>query len=291
MKGIILAGGHATRLKPATDVISKQLIPIYDKPMIYYPLSTLMLAGIRDILVISTKETLPLLENLLEDGSKWGMNFSYAEQSKPRGLPDAFIVGEEFIGKDSCSLVLGDNIFHAHGLQNILQSTVKNIKKNGGATIFSYKVSDPQRHGIVGLNSNNEPTSLEEKPKNPKSNYAILGLYFFDNEVSKIAKTLKPSKRGELEMIDLHKPYMKRGKLDVQIMGRGFTWFDTGTFDSMSEASEFVKVLQTRQNVCLCSPEEIAFGKGFIDRRQLRKLADKYPKSGYGRYLFSLLDN
>lgn len=285
MKGIILAGGKATRLYPLTNVVSKQLLPVYDKPMIYYPLSTLMLSNIRDILIISTPEDLPNFQKLLGDGSRLGMNFSYAIQDKPRGLADAFIVGKNFIGKDKVCLILGDNIFYGHGLPEILREA---SQRNKGATVFGYEVSDPERYGVVEFDSNMKALSIEEKPKNPKSRYAVVGLYFYDNKVIEIAENLKPSARGELEITDLNRKYLELGELEVKLMGRGFAWLDTGTFNSMSEASEFVRVVQTRQGSMVACPEEIAYRMGFIDKEQLRKAAEPLLKSGYGEYLMKI---
>ena len=286
MKGIILAGGKATRLYPATTVVSKQLLPVYDKPMVYYPLSTLMLAGIKEVLLISSPQDLPRFQELLGDGSRLGMNFSYAEQDKPRGLADAFRVGKSFIGGDKVSLILGDNIFHGEGLSNLLREACSQEK---GATVFGYQVSDPERYGVVEFDNNRKAISLEEKPKNPKSNYAVVGLYFYDNRVVDIAANLSPSPRGELEITDLNREYLKLGELEVKLMGKGFAWLDTGTFDSLSEAGDYVRVLQRRQGSQICCPEEIAFAKGFIDRDQLAKIAEPLKNSGYGEYLLSLV--
>ncbi len=285
MKGIILAGGKATRLEPVTTTISKQIIPIYDKPMIYYPLSALMLGEIKDILIISTPEHLWFFERQLGDGKKFGMNFSYAQQEKPKGLADAFIVGEDFVGKDNCCLILGDNIFYGHDLPKILKEA---RKKENGATIFGYEVQDPQRYGIVEFDKKNRVVSIEEKPKNPKSNYAVVGLYFYDNKVIEIAKSLTPSQRGELEITDVNKRYLELGELEVKIMGRGFAWLDTGTFDSLYDASTFVKVLQTRQGNKISCIEEIAYNQGFINKEQLRILAKPLKNSDYGEYLLRL---
>jgi len=285
LRGIILAGGKATRLYPITQVISKQLLPVYDKPMIYYPLSTLMLAGIRDILIISTPQDLNNFSDLLKDGSQLGMNFNYVAQEKPRGLADAFIVGEEFIGKDRNCLILGDNIFYAHGLPDMLRNVAK---KEERATIFGYEVKDPQRYGIVEFDECRKVISIEEKPPRPRSNYAVVGLYFYDNDVIEIAKSLKPSPRGEIEITDVNKKYLEKGKLDVELMGRGVAWLDTGTFDSMSEASELVRVIQNRQGLKVACIEEIALNMGFIDKEQLRKLAEPLKHSGYGDYLLKV---
>lgn len=287
MKGIILAGGKGTRLYPVTQAVSKQLLPVYDKPMIYYPLSVLMLAGIRDILVISTHEDLGRFKNLLGDGSRIGVNFFYKEQTEPRGIADAFIVGERFIGKDNCSLVLGDNIFYGHGLTEMLQDAAG---KKEGATIFGCKVKNPEIYGIVEFDSNKRALSIEEKPKNPKSRYAVVGLYFYDNKVIDIAKNLKPSQRGEIEITDVNKIYLEKGNLEVKLMGRGFAWLDTGSFDSMADATLFVKAIQDRQSLKIACIEEIAYNMRFIDRKQLRKIAEPLRKSGYGEYLLSLLE-
>ncbi|MEK6925739.1 MAG: glucose-1-phosphate thymidylyltransferase RfbA [Nanoarchaeota archaeon] len=286
MKGIILAGGKATRLQPATEVVSKQLMPIYDKPMIYYPLSTLMLADIKEILVISTHQDLPNFKRLLGDGSNFGVNFTYAQQDKPRGLADAFIVGREFIGKDSCCLILGDNIFHGQGLSELLRYA---SNKPEGGTIFAYLVKDPERSGVVELDADGSIKSIEEKPQKPKSNLAIIGLYFFDKGVVDIASKLKPSNRGELEITDVQKEYLKRGKLEAKILGRGFTWLDTGTFESLAEANIYVKTIQERQGLKIFCPEEIAYNKGWITSDKLMKRADYYNKSDYGKYLLSLI--
>jgi glucose-1-phosphate thymidylyltransferase len=286
MKGIILAGGRATRLEPATKVISKQLLPVYDKPMIYYPLSTLMLAGIRDILVISTPRDLPMFQELLGDGSRLGISFSYGEQDRPRGLADAFRVGKEFIGGDRVSLILGDNIFHGHGLPELLNKAVS----NKGATVFGYRVNDPQRYGVVEFDSKGKVLSLEEKPAVPKSNYAVVGLYFYDNSVVDLAADLKPSKRGELEITDLNRKYLDLGRLEVKLMGRGFAWLDTGTFDSLTDATNYVMAMQKRQGSQICCPEEIAYRKGFINKDELAKIAESLKNSNYGTYLLSLLN-
>jgi len=288
MKGIILAGGSATRLYPSTKVISKQLLPIYDKPMIYYPISTLMLADINDMLIISTNEDIGRFEELLGDGSEIGVNFSYVVQEKPKGIAEAFLLGEEFIDNNKCSLILGDNIFYG----NELQTHLKNAhQKEKGATIFCYEVADPKRYGIAELDKDKKTVlSLEEKPKHPKSNYAVTGLYFYDNNVVNIAKSLKPSKRGELEITDLNKKYLEIGELEAKVIGRGFTWLDTGTFDSMAEATEFVKVVQNRQGLKLGCIEEVAFRKGWINGNQLEKIAKPLKSSGYGQYLLKLLD-
>jgi glucose-1-phosphate thymidylyltransferase len=285
MKGIILAGGSGTRLYPLTIAVSKQLMPVYDKPMIYYPLSTLLLAGIRDILIITTPHDQPSFQKLLGDGSQIGCRFEYKVQPSPDGLAQAFILGEEFIGEDSVALVLGDNIFYGTGLSQLLESKV-NVK---GGCVFAYKVSDPERYGVVEFDKDFRAISIEEKPKVPKSHYAVPGLYFYDNSVIGYAKNLKPSERGELEITDINKIYLEKGKLEVGVMSRGTAWLDTGTFDSLHEASEFVKVLEKRQGFKVSCIEEIAYHKGFINEEQLLKSAEKYGKSGYGAYLKRLI--
>ena len=285
MKGIILAGGSGTRLHPITYAISKQIMPIYDKPMIYYPLSTLMLAGIRDILIISTPHDLPQFKRLLGDGSKLGLNFTYAEQAVPNGLAQAFVIGADFIGKDNVALVLGDNIFYGTGLGEQLS---KNNTPDGGI-VYAYHVSDPERYGVVEFDKNNKVISIEEKPAHPKSSYAVPGLYFYDNEVVAIARDLQPSPRGEYEITDVNKEYLRRGKLKVSILDRGTAWLDTGTFDSLMQASQFVQVIEQRQGIKIACIEEIAYRKGFITKEQLISVAQPLLKSGYGQYLMNVL--
>ena len=287
MKGIILAGGSGTRLHPITYAVSKQLLPVYDKPMIYYPLSTLMLAGIRDVLIITTPHDAAGFQHLLGDGARWGMNLSYAQQPSPDGLAQAFIIGKSFVGSSSCALVLGDNIFYGHGLTEKLKSAAG---RSGGATVFGYQVRDPERYGIVAFDAAGRANSIEEKPKVPKSTWAVTGLYFYDNEVVDIAAHLKPSPRGELEITDVNRVYLERGGLNVERLGRGFAWFDTGTYDSLVEASSFVQTIEKRQGQRICVPEEIAFANGWIDKAQLLALADKLKKSGYGEYLIQLAE-
>jgi len=286
VKGIILAGGSGTRLYPATLAVSKQLLPVYDKPMIYYPLSTLMLAGIRDILVISTPEDTPRFEQLLGDGRPWGIRLSYRVQKSPDGIAQAFLIGRNFIGRDSVALVLGDNIFHGHRLSEL---TAKASKRKSGATIFAYPVNDPQRYGVVGFDAKHKVTSIEEKPARPRSRHAVTGLYFYDNRVVGIAAGLKPSKRGELEISDVNRQYLDWGELDVVPLGRGHTWLDAGTHESLLEASHFVETIERRQGWKIACPEEIAWAMKFIDDAQLKRLARPLAKSGYGQYLLRVL--
>ena len=289
MKGIVLAGGSGTRLYPLTMVTSKQLLPIYDKPMVYYPISVLMLAGIRDILLISTPQDLPRFRQLLGDGSQFGIHLSYAEQPSPDGLAQAFLIGEEFIGGDPCAMVLGDNIFYGNGLGTLAREAVKNAN-NGRATILGYYVNDPERYGIVEFDENGKVLSVEEKPQNPKSNYCITGLYFYPAGVSRLAAEVKPSARGELEITSLNELYLKQDRLDVRLMSRGFAWFDTGTMDSLMEASEFVRMIENRQSTMIAALEEIAFYKGWITREQLYDSAVRYGKSFYGKHLHNVAD-
>jgi glucose-1-phosphate thymidylyltransferase len=287
MKGIILAGGRGTRLHPLTLAISKQILPVYDKPMIYYPLSMLMLAGMREILVISSPEDLPLFKRLLGDGKNWGMKFSYAEQAEPRGLADAFIVGEKFIDGDSACLILGDNIFFGHGLPEQIEQASKLEK---GALVFAYTVQDPERYGVVEFDESGKAISLEEKPKQPRSNYAVPGLYFYDKRVVEFAKNLKPSARGEIEITDLNRIYLEMGELQVTSLGRGIAWLDAGTHESLLQAANFIQAVQDRQGLMIASPEEIAFSKGFITRDQFLNLAKHMGNNGYGNYLLRLVE-
>ena len=285
-KGIILAGGSGTRLNPITHSLSKQLIPVYDKPMIYYPLSVLMLAGIQDLLIITTPHDQQSFINLLGSGNQWGLNITYEAQPSPDGLAQAFIIGEKFIGDDNVCLVLGDNIFYGHGMDKLLENA---MQKEKGASVFGYYVSDPECYGVIDFDKNRNAIDLEEKPENPKSNYVVTGLYFYDNDVIEIAKNIKPSHRGELEITDVNKVYLERGDLNVELMGRGYTWLDMGTHASLLQASNFIQVMEERQGLKIACPEEIAFMKGFIDAAQVEKLANHLLKSGYGQYLMSLL--
>ena len=290
MKGIILAGGSGTRLHPVTTVISKQLLPVYDKPMIYYPLSTLMLAGIQDVLIISTPDDTPRFRSLLGDGSAFGVRLSYAVQPSPDGLAQAFLIGREFIGEDACAMVLGDNIFYGNGFGRVLRQAVRDAEDSGQATVFGYYVSDPQRFGVVEFDENNRVCSIEEKPEVPKSNYAVTGLYFYPAGVSAMADQVRPSPRGELEITSLNQMYLSEGRLLVQLLGRGFAWLDTGTMDSLLEASNFVKMVQARQGIQISAPEEIAFINGWIDSPQLMKVARQYAKSPYGQHLLRVAE-
>lgn len=290
MKGIILAGGAGTRLYPLTMVTSKQLLPVYDKPMIYYPLSTLMLAGIQDILIISTPQDTPRFEVLLGDGSQFGVHLSYKVQPSPDGLAQAFLLGEEFIGDDCCAMVLGDNIFYGNGFSRILRNAVKNAEENGRATVFGYYVNDPERFGIVEFDANGKVISVEEKPQHPKSNYAITGLYFYDKRVVELAKQVKPSARGELEITTLNELYLNQGDLDVQLLGRGFAWLDTGTMDSLVDAADFVRMVEKRQGIKISAPEEIAYKNDWITREKLLESAERYGKSPYGQHLKQVAD-
>ena len=286
MKGIILAGGSGTRLYPATLTVSKQLLPVYDKPMVYYPLSTLMLAGIKDILLISTPRDLPQFERLLQDGRRWGLRLRYEEQPKPDGIARAFIIGRKFIGRDPVALVLGDNLFHGHDLTTLLKNAAQ---KKRGATIFAYPVDKPERYGVVTFDSKGRATEIEEKPKRPRSRYAVVGLYFYDNRVIEIASKLKPSARGELEITDVNRAYLERGQLNVVPMGRGFAWLDTGTHESLLEASHFIETMERRQGLKVACPVESAYRNGYISAKQLKALARPLAKSGYGEYLLKVL--
>jgi glucose-1-phosphate thymidylyltransferase len=288
MKGIILAGGSGTRLYPLTQVVSKQLMPVYDKPMVYYPLSTLMLAGIREILIISTPEHLPLFQQLLQDGSQWGLKFSYIQQPKPEGLAQAFILGKDFIGDDTVCLILGDNLFYGHGLVEVL---TRAAQLQEGALIFGYQVAEPQHYGVVEFDGNGQVVSLEEKPHKPKSNYAVPGIYFYDSQVAKIAANLQPSARNELEITDLSKNYLNQEKLKVEILGRGYAWLDTGTHESLHQAASFIQTLEQRQGLKVACIEEIAYHQGYIDSEQLYQLAKPLIKSSYGQYLLNILNH
>ena len=290
MKGIVLAGGSGTRLYPITKGVSKQLLPIYDKPMVYYPISVLMLAGIRDILIISTPMDLPMFRRLLGDGSDYGVRFSYAEQPSPDGLAQAFLIGEEFIGDDSVAMVLGDNIFFGHGLNKRLKAAVENAETGKGATVFGYYVDDPERFGIVEFDENNRAISIEEKPEHPKSNYCVTGLYFYDNRVVDFAKSLSPSARGELEITDLNKIYLEKGELEVSLLGQGFTWLDTGTHESLVDATNFVRTVETHQHRKIACLEEIAYLNGWISKEKLEEIYETYKKNQYGAYLKDVID-
>ncbi len=288
LKGIILAGGSGTRLYPATQCVSKQLLPVYDKPMIYYPLSVLMLAGIRDVLIISTPQDTPRFEQLLGDGARWGMNFRYAVQPRPEGIAQAFLVGADFIAGQRCALVLGDNIFYGHNLSHMMQAAAQ---REQGATVFAYPVHDPERYGVVEMDAQGRAVSLEEKPKQPKSRFAVTGLYFYDNRVVELTRGLKPSKRNELEITDLNRLYLQQGSLHAELMGRGMAWLDTGTHDSLLEAAAFIQTIEKRQGLKIACPEEIAFRAGYIDAAQLERLATALDNSGYGKYLRGVLES
>lgn len=290
MKGIVLAGGSGTRLYPSTIVTSKQLLPVYDKPMVYHPISVLMLAGIKEILIISTPKDLPNFEKLLGDGSQFGVKFSYVEQPSPDGLAQAFVLGKDFIGKDSVALILGDNIFYGPSFSKMLKNAVKRIEEIGGATLFAYQVKDPQRFGVIDIDKNGNAKSIEEKPKKPKSKYAVTGLYFYDNKVVEYVKKQKPSKRNELEITDLNNTYLKKSKVSVELLGRGFAWLDTGTHESLLQASQFIKTIEDNQGVKIACLEEVAYRMGYISRSQLEEIALKYPNNPYYQYIANLRD-